>query len=140
MALHLSRKCNATVIAISRTKKFLDSLAKEDKKIITICCDLSNWNDARKAVCGALPIDYLVNNAAMGGLKGFFDVTEDYMDATYSINVKAILNVSQVVADNMKSRKVSGSIVNLSSQASQAALLEHTVYCASKGAVDMMTK
>ena len=35
---------------------------------------------------------------------------------------------------------MSGSIVNLSSQASAAALKDHSIYCASKGAVDSLTR
>lgn len=56
------------------------------------------------------------------------------------MNVKAVFNVSQVVAKDMVDKGIKGSIVNLSSQASQAALLDHAAYCASKGAVDMLTK
>lgn len=36
--------------------------------------------------------------------------------------------------------KISGNIVNISSQASQAALKDHTVYCSSKSAVDAITR
>ena len=35
---------------------------------------------------------------------------------------------------------ISGSIVNISSCASQDALMEHCAYCPSKAAVDMLTK
>jgi L-xylulose reductase len=35
------------------------------------------------------------------------------------VNVKAVINVSQVVAEGMIKRKTGGSIVNISSQASQ---------------------
>jgi L-xylulose reductase len=37
-------------------------------------------------------------------------------------------------------RKLPGSIVNVSSQASAAALKDHSVYCASKAAVDGLTR
>lgn len=33
-----------------------------------------------------------------------------------------------------------GSIVNISSQASAAALKDHSIYCATKGAVDSLTR
>ncbi|KYN04064.1 D-erythrulose reductase [Cyphomyrmex costatus] len=36
--------------------------------------------------------------------------------------------------------KSGGSIVNVSSQAAQAALKDHAVYCMSKAALDMLTK
>ena len=47
--------------------------------------------------------------------------------------------ILQIVAKNMISRGVEGSIVNMSSQASKAALTNHAVYCASKAAVDSLT-
>ncbi|XP_039990802.1 L-xylulose reductase isoform X2 [Xiphias gladius] len=45
-----------------------------------------------------------------------------------------------IVARGMKARGSGGSIVNVSSQASQCALRDHAVYCATKGALDMLTK
>ena len=80
----------------------------------------------------------------------------------FSINVKAIINVSQVVSKKMIEQKKPGVIVSLSSQASkvrctrtgrnsrfhiltfahtfQIALRGHTVYCAAKAAVDAITR
>eukprot|EP01118_Nematostelium_gracile_P018122 TRINITY_DN7943_c0_g1_i2.p1 TRINITY_DN7943_c0_g1~~TRINITY_DN7943_c0_g1_i2.p1 ORF type:complete len:142 (-),score=40.85 TRINITY_DN7943_c0_g1_i2:77-502(-) len=55
-------------------------------------------------------------------------------------NVTSILAVSQIVAKNMIQRKVPGAIVNVSSQASQIAIQDHTSYCTSKGAVDQLTR
>ena len=40
----------------------------------------------------------------------------------------------------MIERGVAGAIVNVSSQASMAALPEHTAYCTSKGGLDHMTR
>lgn len=45
-----------------------------------------------------------------------------------------------MVVKGLLARKVPGSIVNLSSQASLVGLLDHSVYCASKGAVDAFTR
>ena len=73
----------------------------------------------------------------------------------FNANVKQVINVTQVVASKMMADGKEGSIVNVSSQveitptlltsllyiqASQAALADHTVYCATKGALDMITK
>lgn len=112
----------------------------EDPRIDTICVDLNDWNNTKKAVESVLPIDLLVNNAGVACLNSFFDTTVEDFDLTFAVNVRAVLNVSQVVAKNMVKRKVGGSIVNISSQASQAALKDHSVYCASKGAVDALSK
>jgi L-xylulose reductase len=58
----------------------------------------------------------------------------------FNTNVKPIICVSQVVAKGMIASGKGGSIVNISSQASQRALKEHTLYCATKGAMDAMTR
>ncbi|EFN88896.1 L-xylulose reductase [Harpegnathos saltator] len=139
LALRLS-KYKGQVFALSKTKKNLDSLAATDPKIRTICVDLCEWDATRKAVQSVLPIDLLVNNAGVAVLAPFLDVTPDQFDLIISVNVKAVLNVSQVVAGSMIERKSGGSIVNISSQASQAALKDHSVYCASKSALDMLSK
>lgn len=57
-----------------------------------------------------------------------------------NLNVKALINITQLVVQDLTKRNSSGSIVNLSSQAGLVGLLHHTVYCASKGAVDAFTR
>lgn len=54
--------------------------------------------------------------------------------------MKALINATKIVVKNLIARNVPGSIVNISSQASIAGLLNHTVYCATKGAVDAFTR
>ncbi|KZC08325.1 L-xylulose reductase, partial [Dufourea novaeangliae] len=139
LALRLS-KYKAQVIALSKTKKNLDTLCAEDPRIQAVCVDLLDWDATRKAVQSVLPVHLLVNNAAVARLNPFLEATREDFDLTFDANVKSILNVSQVVAGNMIERKIGGSIVNVSSQASIAALKDHAVYCASKGAVDMLSK
>ena len=58
----------------------------------------------------------------------------------FNANVKQVINVTQLVAGKMVAEGKPGSVVNVSSQASQAALADHTVYCGTKGALDMVTK
>lgn len=64
----------------------------------------------------------------------------EYFNRVMAINIKSMINVSKVVVRNLIERKVPGSIVNVSSQASMVGLNNHTVYCASKGAVDGFTR
>ena len=83
----------------------------------------------------------------------------------FNANVKQVINVTQICVGKMITDKKPGAVVNVSSQASQvrgymepsmageaitvsrtldilgqAALADHTVYCATKGALDMVTK
>uniref|UniRef100_A0A8C6XSK1 Dicarbonyl and L-xylulose reductase n=1 Tax=Naja naja TaxID=35670 RepID=A0A8C6XSK1_NAJNA len=59
---------------------------------------------------------------------------------SFSVNLRAVLQVSQIFAQKLIARGAPGVIVNVSSQASQRAMLNHTVYSATKSALDMLTK
>lgn len=134
-------KCGAEVIGISRTQSTLDSLEKEAPGIRTICLDIAeDWYKTKKIIEEIGPVDCLVNNAAVAVCAPFLDADPESFDIMFNINVKALLNVSQSVAKLMVANKIAGSIVNISSQASQAALKDHIVYAGSKGAVDIMTR
>lgn len=134
-------KCGATVIGISRTQSTLDSLEKEAPGIKTICLDVAeDWNKTKKVLEEIGPVDCLVNNAAVAVCTPFLDVEPEEFDRLFNVNVKALLNVSQSVARAMVKNKIAGSIVNLSSQASQAALKDHITYAGTKGAVDIMSR
>ena len=139
IALVLARACNAKVVALSRTQADLDSLAKE-LDCETITADLADAEAARKAAEQAGAIDLLVNNAGISIPQSFFDTTVDAFDKTIAVNVRAMMIVTQVIAKGMVERGKGGAIVNLSSQASMIGLRDHTAYCASKGAVDQLTR
>jgi len=132
-------KAGAKVYAVSQTQEKLISLQGEFPGLETVCVDLSNW-DKTKEMLSALPSMHgLVNNAGTSVLSSFLDATPDQFDRIFACNVKAALNVSQIVAKKMIEDKVKGSIVNMSSQASRAALRDHVIYSSSKGALDSMT-
>ncbi|KAJ8283923.1 hypothetical protein COCON_G00027730 [Conger conger] len=130
----------AEVTAITRTQADLDSLLIECAYIRAVCVDLGDWEATEAALKDLGPVDLLVNNAACAPLAPFLEVTPDQFDKAFSVNVKGALHVAQIVARGMKSRGTGGSIVNISSQGSQRALKDHTVYCATKAALDMLTK
>ncbi|KAK6479754.1 L-xylulose reductase-like [Huso huso] len=146
-------KCCTEVIAVSRIQADLDSLTAEIQQpsartsakqtcpsITPVCVDLADWDSTGKALQDVGPMDLLVNNAAVATLQPFLEATPQEFEKSFSVNVKAALHVAQIVARGMKSRGSGGSIVNFSSQASQCALQDHAVYCATKGALDMLTK
>jgi len=82
----------------------------------------------------------LVNNAALGLSSPCLEATEAEFDRLFNINVKATLHVSQIFAKSLIARNRPGAIVNLSSQASQAALMDHVIYGMTKASVDQMTR
>lgn len=138
IALLLSSS-NAQVVALSRTASDLESLKSEIGCEI-IAVDVSDTEATRAAVLEAGAIDLLVNNAGISIPQSFLETTPDAFDATMNVNVRAALVVSQVVARGLIERGSSGAIVNVSSQASCVALADHAAYCASKGALDQLTR
>lgn len=130
----------AEVYALSRTKSDLDSLVAEMPGIHPICADMLNLKDTVAALEALGGIQLLVNNAGFVVLESFLEVTEESYDKIMDINLKAALFLSQSIAKKMIAEGKGGSIVNISSQASQVALKDHTVYCASKGALDQLTR
>ncbi|XP_020773855.1 L-xylulose reductase isoform X2 [Boleophthalmus pectinirostris] len=129
-ACSLSR-CGAKVTALTRTQTDLDSLLLECPSIVPVCVDLSDWGATAAALEHAGPFDLLVNNAACAILQPFLEVIQCECEGS---------STCVSVARSMKARGSGGSIVNVSSQASQCALRDHTVYCSTKAALDMLTK
>jgi len=132
-------ECGAAVVAVSRSADDLDSLHK-DLEVEMIVADLTDAGAAREAAERAGEVDLLVNNAGISIPQSFFDTTIDAFDATMAVNVRAALVISQVVAAGMMRRGGGGAIVNVSSQSSMRGLVDHAAYCASKGALDQLTR
>lgn len=105
-----------------------------------MCLDLRDWEATERALSRVGPVDLLVNNAAVALLQPFLEVTKEACDMSFDVNLRAVIQVSQIVARGMIARGVPGAIVNISSQSSQRALANHSVYCSTKGALDMLTK
>ena len=90
---------------------------------------------------GALEqIDILVNVAGTNFPEPLDIVTEDHYDRTMALNVKATFMVSQAAARRMQAGGNGGAIINVSSQMGHVGAPNRTVYCASKHAVEGMTK
>lgn len=136
-ALHAA---GVQVVSVSRTQSDLDSLVRECPGVEPVCVDLGDWEATERALGNVGPVDLLVNNAAVALLQPFLEVTKEAIDTSFGVNLRAVIQVSQIVARGMIARGAPGAIVNVSSQASQRAITDHSVYCSTKGAMDMLTK
>lgn len=84
-------------------------------------------------------IDVLVNNAGIVRDEYLLMLTPETLDKCVDLNVKGYLYCAQQAVLKMM-RKKSGVIINMSSVSSMFALAGQTVYSATKGAVNSMTK
>lgn len=116
-----------------------ERLADEtDTEATYVDCDVTD-PDALDTAVGAADafggIDVMVNNAGVFVLADFFDTTETEFDRAMNVNAKGTFFGAQAAAKRMES----GSIVNLSSTAGLYGVGDYVAYCASKGAVRLMT-
>lgn len=135
----LLRERGADVVALGRTAADLETLAAEIG-CRTITVDLGNAAAARRAAEEALPADLLVNCAGINILEPFLEMKDESFDEVQAINVRAAAIVSQVFARDVIRRAVPAAIVNVSSISSFLGFRDHAAYCASKGALDGLTR
>lgn len=85
-------------------------------------------------------IDILVNNAGLAlGLDSIEEGNTEHWDTMIDTNVKGLLYISKFVSQIMKTN-LSGHIINIGSTAGKEAYPKGNAYCASKFAVDGLTK
>ncbi|CAK7291907.1 Carbonyl reductase [NADPH] 2 [Vulpes lagopus] len=130
----------ARVIAVSRTNTDLVSLSKECPGIESVCVDLGDWEATERALGSVGPVDLLVNNAAVALVQPFLEVTKEAFDRAFNVNLRSVVQVSQIVARGMIHRGVPGSIVNVSSMVAHVTFPNLSVYSSTKGAMTMLTK
>lgn len=100
---------------------------------------------AVKIALGSLPeewqkIDILVNNAGLAaGMNALHEGDSDDWDRMIDTNVKGLLYVTRAVTPGMVARR-RGQIINIGSIAGKEVYPKGNVYCATKHAVDALTK
>lgn len=136
------------LIITGRRKERLDELEQELKKnkikVLSLNFDVRNRSEVGSGI-QKLPvewknIDILVNNAGLAaGLSHIDDGDIDDWDRMVDTNVKGLLYVTRAVAPLMVARN-QGHIFNISSIAGKDVYENGNVYCASKSAVDSLSK
>lgn len=96
---------------------------------------------AVKRAIGSLPaFEILVNNAGMNRPKLLTETPDEDIDAVLALNVKAAFYVSREVARSLQTEGLPGSIINVSSQMGHVGSPRRALYCASKHAIEGMSK
>jgi NADP-dependent 3-hydroxy acid dehydrogenase YdfG len=137
------------IIITGRRKERLDELESELKqtgkiKVLSLNFDVRSRRDVQEAL-GKLPsewkdIDILVNNAGLAsGMDHIDSGNIDDWERMIDTNIKGLLYVTRVIAPIMAARG-KGHIINLGSIAGKEAYEYGNVYCATKSAVDSLSK
>ena len=137
-------KNNIYTIIIGRDKQKLQN-AKDALGELSevISFDLGNLKEMPALISQIVAkhgkIDILVNNAGINMKKDFCEVTDEDFENVLNTNVRSVFSISREVVKGMI-EKGSGSIINISSMASQYGIPRVIAYTASKTALDGMTR
>ena len=112
-----------------------------DREARFVECDVSNPADLEAAVAVADElggVDVMVNNAGIFRSHDFLDLTEAEYDQMMDVNVKGVFFGAQAAAKRMVEND-GGAIINMSSVAGLSGSATFATYCASKGAIRLLT-
>ena len=136
------------IITGRRQERLLELQAKLEAEfgidVLPLCFDVQD-RDAVTAVLTNLPeqwqkINILINNAGLAlGRDSFEEADLDDWDTMLNSNVHGLLYVSKAIIPFMLAQK-KGHIINMGSVAGKEVYEKGNVYCASKFAVDAITK
>src|SRR5215469_10090441 len=113
-------------------------------KAAVIQADISKLADTQNLVDQAWQqfgsCDILVNNAGIEKAADFWNVTEQDYDAVLDVNLKGAFFLTQAFVKRLIAAKLPGRIINISSVHEDMAFPHFSTYCASKGAIRMVTR
>ena len=145
-AKKLANEKNQLILCGRRQYK-LDEIYEELSKsanVFSLCYDVSDKNEVNR-ILNDLPeefrsIDILINNAGNAhGLDTIQEGSIEDWDNMIDINVKGLLYVSRAIIPKMVEKK-NGHVINIGSLAGREVYEKGNVYCASKHAVNAISK
>ena len=132
--VHLAARSRAEIEQVA------DTLRQRGGRAEAITLDVTNSSAVRCAIGSQSAYDILVNNAGTNRPKPMQAVTDEDFDEVFGLNVRATYFVSQVVVAQMLASRRSGSIIHISSQMGHVGAPNRSLYCASKHALEGLTK
>lgn len=138
---------NHNLVITGRRKERLEDLAnklisKHKVEVTPLCFDVRNNKDVVAAVksLSDKQIDVLINNAGLAS--GLDKIQDGYIDdwsKMIDTNIKGLLYVSKAIVPKMIKQQ-SGHVINIGSTAGKETYEKGNVYCATKHAVDALSK
>ena len=102
--------------------------------------DITDIDAAKAALDDQGPFDILVNSAGLARHSSAMQTTPEDYDTVMDVNVRAAYFLTRNVAAGLIAAGKSGSLINISSQMGHVGGVDRAVYCATKHALEGMTK
>ena len=117
-----------------------DTLKAQGWSAEALVMDVCDLNSTQALIEKNGPFDILVNNAGTNRPRPMLEIEPDDFDAVMELNVRAAYFVARNVARGMVASGKKGSIITISSQMGHVGGPNRSIYCASKHAMEGMTK
>lgn len=134
----------AHVTLIARSRNEIEAAARAIRErggsADALRLDVTDLTAAKHAIAAAEPFDVLFNNAGTNRPRPFVEVTVEDYDTIMGLNVRSAFFLAQAVAGSLVAAGRPGSIINVSSQMGHVGGADRSVYCASKWAIEGLTK
>jgi len=145
IAKQLAADGASVVVNYASSKSGADKVVGEIKaqggKATAVQGDLSKKSDINRLFAETKKtygnLDILVNNAGVYDFKPLDEITEDHFHKQFNLNVLGLILATQEAAKHFNS---TGSVINIGSVAGTSPVAGGSVYCATKAAVDAVTK
>ncbi len=151
MALRLADKGIDVILTYNSAQKEADDVVAQIKKGTQNAAALQlntgdikgfsslekQLNETLNDTFGTDRIDFLINNAGIGGYSAISDATEDFFDELLNIHFKGVYFLTQRLLPLIND---GGGIVNISSALTRISVPNSSAYAAMKGAVEVFTR
>jgi len=132
----------ASVALLARSVDRLETITEgTDGRAIAIECDVRETADVDRAVERAVTafggLDVVVNNAGVFVRSPIGELDDDAMEWVVDVNLKGYLRVARATIPVLED---GGTLINVSSQLASAGVPDASAYCATKGAIDNLTR
>ncbi len=143
-AAHALAQAGAHVFLVARTAAEVeaarDAIHADGGNAQAAALDVTDSAAVAQFVARHGPFHILVNNAGTNRPSLITDMTDADYDAVMGLNVKATMVVTREVARGMVAAGRGGAIITVSSQMGHVGGPKRSLYCATKHAVEGMTK
>lgn len=146
IAKHLASEGAKVVVNYATSKEgahqVVAEIARSGGKAISIQANVSDPAEIQRLVAEAVKayghLDILVNNAGVYNFAPLEEITPEHFHKQFNLNVLGLLLLTKEAVKHFP--KTGGSIINIGSIASLAAIATSSVYSATKAAVNAITK
>jgi NAD(P)-dependent dehydrogenase (short-subunit alcohol dehydrogenase family) len=133
-----------SVVLVGRSRDDLADVAwrieRCGARASVVPCDVTCTASIRAAFGAVGRVDVLVNSAGANQPEPFASVDEETFDRLFALNVRGAFFATQAAVRAMRGTGAGGTIITISSQMGHVGAVHRSVYCATKHAIEGLTK